>query len=77
VSIEGKGKGALCLINEALCREDTCVSVGTAPSLLTLAPDGGGRLPSSPSRFAPKVRAPGTHWIRSCVSPRTCLDAVE
>jgi hypothetical protein len=32
---------------------------------------------SRPGRFTPKERAPGTHWIRGWVGPRTGLDAVE
>jgi hypothetical protein len=32
---------------------------------------------SRPDRFAPEVRAPGTHWIESWVGPRTGLDDVE
>jgi hypothetical protein len=27
--------------------------------------------------FTPKERAPGIHWIRGCVGPRTDLDAVS
>jgi hypothetical protein len=32
---------------------------------------------SSPGRFTPRERAPGTHWIRGWVGPRTGLDDGE
>jgi hypothetical protein len=43
---------------------------------LTSALGGGEWSASHPSRFTPRVRAPGTHWIRAWVDPRTILDAV-
>jgi hypothetical protein len=43
---------------------------------LTSALDGGERSNSRPGRFAPRERAPGTHWIRGWVGPRAVLDAV-
>jgi hypothetical protein len=43
---------------------------------LTSALDGGKWSASRPSRFTPKERAPGTHWIGGWVGPRAVLDAV-
>jgi hypothetical protein len=42
----------------------------------TSALDGGEWSASCPSRFAPRERAPDTHWIGGWVGPRTVLDAV-
>jgi hypothetical protein len=38
--------------------------------------DGGDWSASRPSRFTPKERAPGAHWIGEWVNPRAGLDAV-
>jgi hypothetical protein len=38
--------------------------------------DGGEWSASRPSRFTPRERAHGTHWIGGWVNPRTVLDAV-
>jgi hypothetical protein len=43
---------------------------------LTSALDGGEWSASRPSRFTPRERASGTHWIGGCVGPRAVLDAV-
>jgi hypothetical protein len=43
---------------------------------LTSALDGGEWLASHLSRFTPKERAPGTHWIGGWMGPRAVLDAV-
>jgi hypothetical protein len=43
---------------------------------LTLTLDGGEWSASRPSRFTPRDRAPGTHWIGSWVGRRAGLDAV-
>jgi hypothetical protein len=43
---------------------------------LTLALDGREWSASLPSRFTPRERAPGTHWIGGWVGPRAVLDAV-
>jgi hypothetical protein len=43
---------------------------------LTSALDGPKWSASRPCRFTPRERAPGTHWIEGCVSPRAVLDAV-
>jgi hypothetical protein len=52
-------------------------SGGIAPLiLLTSAPDGDEWSVSCPSRFTPRERAPGTHWIGGWVGPRAVLDAV-
>jgi hypothetical protein len=32
---------------------------------------------SSPGRFTPEEKAPGTHWIGGWMGPRASLDAVE
>jgi hypothetical protein len=44
---------------------------------LTWALAGGEWLPSRPCHFIPRERAPSTHWIGGCVSPRAGLDDVE
>jgi hypothetical protein len=38
--------------------------------------DGGEWSASRPSRFTPRERAPGTHWIGCWVGPRAVLDSV-
>jgi hypothetical protein len=43
---------------------------------LTSALDGGEWSASSPGRFTPRERGPGTHWIGGWVGPRAILDAV-
>jgi hypothetical protein len=43
---------------------------------LTSALDGGERPDSRPGRFAPRERAPGTHWIGGWVGPRAGLNTV-
>jgi hypothetical protein len=43
---------------------------------LILAVDGGECSTSRPSRFTPRVKAPGAHWIEGRVGPRAFLDAV-
>jgi hypothetical protein len=43
---------------------------------LTSALDGGEWSASRPGRFAPRERAPGTHWIGGCMGPGAILDAV-
>jgi hypothetical protein len=43
---------------------------------LTSALGGGEWSASRPGRFAPRERAPGTHWIGGWVGPRAVLDAV-
>jgi hypothetical protein len=43
---------------------------------LTSALDGGEWSASRSSRFNPKERATGTHWIGGWMGPRTVLDAV-
>jgi hypothetical protein len=43
---------------------------------LTSALDGGEWSASSPGRFTPRERAPGTHWIEGRVGPRAVLDGV-
>jgi hypothetical protein len=43
---------------------------------LTSAPDGGEWSASHTSRFTPRDRAPGTHWIGGWLGPRAVLDAV-
>jgi hypothetical protein len=45
-------------------------------AFLTLALDGGEWSASHSSRFTPRERAPGTHWIGGWVSLRVGLDAV-
>jgi hypothetical protein len=45
-------------------------------AFLISALDGGEWSASSPSRFTPRERAPGTHWIGGWLSPRVVLDAV-
>jgi hypothetical protein len=50
---------------------------GTAPPFMTSALHGGEWSASSPSRFTPGERAPGTHWIGGWVGPRVGLDAME
>jgi hypothetical protein len=45
-------------------------------SFLTSALDGGEWSATRPSRFTPRERAPGSHWIGGWVSPRAVLDAV-
>jgi hypothetical protein len=43
---------------------------------LTLALEGGEWSASRPSRFTPRERAPGTHWMGGWVGPRAVLDAL-
>jgi hypothetical protein len=43
---------------------------------LTSALDGGEWSASRTGRFAPRIRAPGTHWIGGWVGPRAVLDTV-
>jgi hypothetical protein len=43
---------------------------------LTSALEWGEWSASRPSRFTPRERAPGTHWIGGWVGPRAVLDAV-
>jgi hypothetical protein len=43
---------------------------------LTSAVDGGEGSASRPSRFTPRGRSPGTHWIGGWVGPRAVLDAL-
>jgi hypothetical protein len=43
---------------------------------LTAALDGGEWSASHPSRFTPRERVRGTHWIGGWVGPRAVLDAV-
>jgi hypothetical protein len=38
--------------------------------------DGGEWSASSPGRFIPRERVPGTHWIGGWVGPRDVLDAM-
>jgi hypothetical protein len=45
--------------------------------LLTSALAGGEWSASRPSRFTPRERVPGTHWIGGGVDPRAGLDNVE
>jgi hypothetical protein len=44
---------------------------------LTSALNGGEQSGSRPGRFAPRERAPGTHWIGGWVGPKTVLKAVS
>jgi hypothetical protein len=44
---------------------------------LTMALVGGERSTSSPGRFIPGERAPGTHWIGGWVDLRASLDDLE
>jgi hypothetical protein len=44
---------------------------------LTSALDGCEWSVSRPSRFTPRERAPGTHWLEGRVSPRPGLDTVS
>jgi len=43
---------------------------------LNSALDGGEWSASRPGRFAPREKAPGTHWIGGWVGPSVVLDAV-
>jgi hypothetical protein len=43
---------------------------------MTSALDGGEWSASRPSRFIPRERAPGTHWIGGWVGHRAVVDAV-
>jgi len=43
---------------------------------LTSALDGGEWLVSRPSRFTPREKVRGTHWIGGWMGPRDVLDAV-
>jgi hypothetical protein len=45
-------------------------------AFLISAVDGGEWSASGPSRFTPRERAPGTHWIGGWLGPRAILDAV-
>jgi hypothetical protein len=67
----------LCLIRQALCHEDTWGTGGIAPSFLTSALDGGEWSVSRPSRFTPRGKALGTHWIGGWMSLGVGLEAVE
>jgi hypothetical protein len=52
-------------------------SGGIAPPFLPSALDGGVYTASCLSRFTPRERASGTHWIGGWIGPRIGLDAVE
>jgi hypothetical protein len=43
---------------------------------LTLALEGGEGSASRPSRFIPRERPPGTHWVGDWVGPRAVLETV-
>jgi hypothetical protein len=45
----------------------------TAPRIVNSALDGGEWSASRPSRFTPKERAAGTHWIGARVGPRAYI----
>jgi hypothetical protein len=51
-------------------------SGGIAPRILTSALDGGEWSASRFSRFTPRERDPGTHWLGGWVGPRAVLDSV-
>jgi hypothetical protein len=56
----------------------TCLGSGIkAPQFLTTALVGGEWSASGPGRFAPRRRAPGTHWTRGWMGPGAGVDAVE
>jgi hypothetical protein len=70
-------KLSLCLTNSALCHKGVWGSRCVDPLFLTSALAGGEWSASRPSRFTPKERATGTHWIGGWVDPRAGLDYVE
>jgi hypothetical protein len=45
-------------------------------TFLTSGLDGGGLSASRPSRFTPRERASGTHWIGDWMSPRAGMEVV-
>jgi hypothetical protein len=51
-------------------------SGGIAPLILDLGTRWKWVVSFTPGRFAPRERAPGTHWIGGWVGPRAGLDAV-
>jgi hypothetical protein len=72
-----KVKLSLCFFNwaprhEGVLGEWRYSSTHSLPSAL----DGGEWSVSRPSRFTPRERAPGTHWVRGWVGPRAVLDTV-
>jgi hypothetical protein len=66
-----------CALTEHHAMKTYWGSGGIAPlNFLTSALDGGEWSASRPGRFAPREKAPGTHWIGGWVGPRAVLDAV-
>jgi hypothetical protein len=65
------------LIIHATLHENLWGSRSIVLPFLTLALSGIEWLTSLLCRFAPKEKAPSSHWIESWVGPRDSLDAVE
>jgi hypothetical protein len=74
-AVEGKGKVVPMLLTEHDAVKAYWWWRYSFTHSLTSALDGGVRSASSPSRFTPSERAPGTHWIGGWVGPRAVLDA--
>jgi hypothetical protein len=75
--VKGKGKKLSLCFNSAPRHEGVLGEWRyRSTHSLTSALDGGEWSASRPSRFTPRERAPGTHWIGDWVGPRTVLDAV-
>jgi hypothetical protein len=75
--IKIKVKLSLWLNNYAQRREDIWRSRGIAPLFLTSALDEDEYTAPRPGSLNPRYGTPGTHWIGSCVGPRSSLDVVE
>jgi hypothetical protein len=72
---KGKVKLSLCLTKHHAMKTYWGVEVKLHDSL-TSTLEGGEWSVSRPSRFTPRERAPGTHWIGGWVGPGAVLDAV-
>jgi hypothetical protein len=78
VNSEWKVKLSLCFFYNITPRHEGVLGEWRYSSTHSLisALDGGEWSASRPSRFTPRERAPGTHWIGGWVGPRAVLDAV-
>jgi hypothetical protein len=74
---ESKGKVVPVLFNSAPRHEGALREWRySSTHSLTSTLDGGEWSASRPGRFAPRERAPDTHWIGGWVGPRAVLDSV-
>jgi hypothetical protein len=72
-----KGKVIPVLLTEHHAMKTYTGSGGMAPRILDLGTRWSEWSASRPSRFTPREREAGTHWIEGWVSPRAVLDKME